>query len=157
MTGKKIEDNKMIYIEPIRIFEDSGAVIPQKAYYVPLDNVTNTKKQDLKTMVDESRYFSMFAPRQSGKTTFLERIYQELHQDPTYIVIFLCFQNLSDVSKKEFYREIEKELYSQLKNRLKEVDCEKCNMIESFLENHRLTNHLSFMELFEELNRLIVF
>ena len=157
MTGKKIQGNKMIYKKPIRIFEDSGAVIPQKAYYVPLDNVTNTKKQNLKTMIDQSRYFSMFAPRQSGKTTFLEGICKELHQDPTYIVIFLCFQNLSKVSKKEFYREIEKELYSQLKNRLKEVNCEKCNMIESFLENHRITNHLSFMELFEELNRVIEF
>jgi len=157
MTGKKLEANKMIYRKPVRIFEDSGSVIPKKAYYVRLDDVTNTKKQDLKTMVDESRYFSMFAPRQSGKTTFLERICKELHQDPTYIVIFLCFQNLSDVSKKEFYREIEKEFYTQLKNRLSEVDCEKCNMIESFLENHRLTNHLSFMELFEGLNRLLEF
>ena len=147
----------MIYKKPVRIFEDSGAVIPQKAYYVRLDNVTNTKKQDIKTMIDESRYFSMFAPRQSGKTTFLERICRELHQDPTYIVIFLCFQNLSKVSKKEFYREIEKEFYTQLKNRLNEVDCEKCDMIESFLDNHRLTNHLSFMELFEGLNRLIEF
>ncbi|UCH93612.1 MAG: AAA-like domain-containing protein, partial [Candidatus Aminicenantes bacterium] len=102
-------------------------------------------------------YFSMFAPRQSGKTTFLERICKELHEDPTYIVIFLCFQNLSEVSKQEFYREIEKELYTQLKNRLREVDCEKCDKIEHFLENHRLTNHLSFMDLLEELNRLIEF
>ncbi|UCH98302.1 MAG: AAA-like domain-containing protein [Candidatus Aminicenantes bacterium] len=157
MTGKKIEVDKMVYRKPVRIFEDSGAVIPKKAYYVRLDDVTNTKKQDLKTMVDESRYFSMFAPRQSGKTTFLERICQELHEDPTYIVIFLCFQNLSEVSKQEFYREIEKELYTQLKNRLREVDCEKCDKIEHFLENHRLTNHLSFMDLFEELNRVIEF
>jgi hypothetical protein len=157
MTGKKRKAQKMIYKKPVRIFEDSGAVIPQKAYYVRLDNVTNTKKQDIKTMIDESRYFSMFAPRQSGKTTFLERICRELHQAPTYIVIFLCFQNLSKVTKKEFYREIEKELYTQLKNRLREVGCEKCAVIESLLESHRLTNHLSFMELFEELNRVMEF
>lgn len=157
MTGKKKEANKTVYRKPKRIFEDSGAVIPKKAYYVHLNNVTNTKKQNFKTMVDQGRYFSMFAPRQSGKTTFLERICKELHQNPTYIIIFLCFQNLNKVTKREFYREIEKELYTQLKNRLREVDCEKCDIIENFLENHRLTNHLSFMELFEELNRIVEF
>jgi len=145
----------MTYRKPERIFEDSGSVIPKKAYYIRLSNVTNTKKQDLKTMVDEGRYFSMFAPRQSGKTTFLEGIYKELHIEPTYIVILLCFQNLNDVSKREFYREIEKELYTQLRNRLREVGCEKYEIIEPFLENLRLTNHLSFMELLEELNRVI--
>ncbi len=157
MTGKKIDANKRKYKKPERIFEDSGAVIPKKAYYIRLDNVTNTKKQDLKTMVDDGRYFSMFAPRQSGKTTFLERIALELHKEPTYIVIFLCFQDLNDVSKQEFYREIEKELYAQLRTRLRTVDCEKCDMIENLLDNHRLTNHLSFRELFEELNRIVEF
>jgi hypothetical protein len=155
MTGKKTEANRESYRKPERIFEDAGSVIPKKAYYVRLDHVTNTKKQDFKTMVDEGRYFSMFAPRQSGKTTFLEGILKELHQNSTYIVILLCFQNLNQVSKEEFYREIEKELYTQLKNRLREVGCEKYEIIGNFLENHRLTNHLSFMELFEELNRII--
>jgi hypothetical protein len=155
MTGKKTEVNRKPYRKPERIFEDSGSVIPKKAYYVHLDHVTNTKKQDFKTMVDEGRYFSMFSPRQSGKTTFLEGISKELHQESTYIVILLCFQNLNQVSKEEFYREIEKELYIQLKNRLREVGCEKYEIIGHFLENHRLSNHLSFMELFEELNRII--
>ncbi len=58
-------------------------------------------------MVDEGRYFSMFSPRQSGKTTFIEAISKELHQESTYIVILLCFQNLNQVSKEEFYREVE--------------------------------------------------
>ena len=157
MTGKKTDANKRVYKKPERIFEDSGAVVPKRAYYVYLDNVTNTRKQDLKTMVDGGRYFSMFAPRQSGKTTFLERIALELHSEPTYIAIFLCFQDLSNVSKQEFYREIEKELYTQLKNRLRAVDCEKCDIIEHLLDNHRITNHLSFRELFEELNRIVEF
>jgi len=157
MTGKKTDANKRVYKKPGRIFEDSGAVIPEEAYYVHLDNVTNTKKQDLKTMVDHGRYFSMFAPRQSGKTTFLERIALELHNEPTYIAIFLCFQNLTEVGKQEFYRSIEKELYTQLRNRLRAVGCKKCDIVESLLENHRLTNHLSFMELFEELNRIVEF
>jgi hypothetical protein len=60
----------MIYRKPERFFENSGTVDPEESYYVPLDNVTNTKNQDIKPMVDRGRYFSMFAPRQSGKTTY---------------------------------------------------------------------------------------
>jgi hypothetical protein len=157
MAGKKIPINKESYRQPVRIFEDSGSVVPKKAYYTRLDNVTNTKKQDFKTMVDQCRYFSMFAPRQSGKTTFLEGIAKELQKEANYIVILLCFQNLNNVTKQEFYREIEKELYSQLKNRLREVHCEKCHVVEEFLEKYHLTSHLSFMELFEELNRILEF
>jgi hypothetical protein len=157
MLKKAGSNNRMVYQKPKRIFEDSGTVNPEEAYYIPLDNVTNTKNQDLKTMVDRGRYFSIFAPRQSGKTTFLESICSHLHKEPTYIAILLCFQNLKEVEKKRFYKEIEKELYTGLKNRLREVNCEKCDVVERFLEKHHLTDHLSFMELFEELNRIIEF
>ncbi len=80
MTGKKV-DQPLAYQPPERIFEFSGSVHPEGAYYVPLENVTNTYKQDIKTMVDKGRYFSIFAPRQSGKTTLLAGIHRELHKD----------------------------------------------------------------------------
>ena len=63
----------MSYQPPKRRFEKSGFVDPETAYYVPLENVTNTDNEDMKTMVDHGRYFSIFAPRQSGKTTFFRR------------------------------------------------------------------------------------
>lgn len=148
---------KMIYKKPKRIFEDSGTVNPEESYYVPLDNVTNRKKQDIKTMVDRGRYFSIYAPRQSGKTTFLERIRGELQKDRAYVVILLSFQNFRNVDKTQFYGLIERELYDQLKTRLSEVKCEKTGPVDRFLENHHLTDHISFMLLFEELNRLIQF
>lgn len=148
---------KMIFKKPKRIFEDSGTVKPEEAYYVPLDNVTNRKKQDIKTMVDWGRYFSIFAPRQSGKTTFLEGIRDELHSDRTYIVILLSFQNYSNLDKTRFYELIEKELYEQLKSRLTEVKCEKTKEVAQLLGKHHLTDHISFMLLFEGLNRLIQF
>jgi hypothetical protein len=72
MSVREIDENKITYQKPRRIFENSGSVNTKEAYYVPLDNVTNTLNQDIKTMVDQGRYFSIFAPRQSGKTTFLK-------------------------------------------------------------------------------------
>ena len=79
----------------------------------------------MKTMVDMGRYFSIFAPRQSGKTTFLEEFCSQLHEDPTYIAIMLCFQDYSNLDITGFYSEIEQELYDQLTNRLKDIHCEK--------------------------------
>jgi hypothetical protein len=147
----------MIYRKPERFFENSGTVDPEESYYVPLDNVTNTKNQDIKPMVDRGRYFSMFAPRQSGKTTFLEEIISHLHNNPVYVVIKLSFQFCKNLDIPRFYELIEKELYSQLKNRLNQVKCEKNETVNQFLDSHHLTDHISLMTLFEELNRVIQF
>jgi hypothetical protein len=157
MLKKHGSNKKKMYRKPERFFEDSGTVNPEEAYYVPLDNVTNRKKQDIKTMVDRGRYFSIFAPRQSGKTTFFKRMCDELHKDRTYIGIILNFQKYEKLDKTQFYAQIEKKLYHQLRNRLKEVGCNKIEAVEHFLEGHRLTDHISFGLLFEELNQLIEF
>jgi len=50
---------------------------------------------------------------------------------------------------------LEKSLYSQLIDRLKEVKCEKLEAVQQFLHSHRLVDHISFGQLFEELNRII--
>lgn len=139
------------------MFEDSGTVNPKESYYVPLTNVTNTKNQDIKTMIDLGRYFSIFAPRQSGKTTFLKRMSSQLHQEPTYVCLLLTFEDYKNFDKTEFYSEIETDLYEQLIGRLKEVRCEKTETVEQFLKSHRLTNHSSFRQLFEKLNQIIQF
>jgi len=157
MNGKPIDINNKTYRKPKRFFEDSGTVNPESAYYVHLDNVSNTKKQDIKTMVDLGRYFSIFAPRQSGKTTFLEGLCEKLHRDPTYVAVLLSFQEYKKLDKSQFYSEIEKYLYSQLITRLKQVNCEKTEAVHQFLNQHHLTNNISFKSLFEELNRIIQF
>jgi hypothetical protein len=157
MTGKKMATNEVAYRKPERIFEDSGNVNPDEAYYIRLDNVTNTKKQDIKTMIDRGRYFSIFAPLQSGKTTFFKRICSQLQENPVYVPLILSFQDSKNLDKELFYELMEKELYGQLISRLSEVNCQKTNAVKQFLDNHRLTSHISFRLLFEELNRMIEF
>ncbi|MDQ1355413.1 MAG: hypothetical protein QG657_5723 [Acidobacteriota bacterium] len=145
------------YQKPKRFFEDSGAVNPISSYYVHLDNVANEKAQDIKTMVDRGRYFSIFAPRQSGKTTFIESLCDQLHQDPTYVAISLSFQEYKKLDSREFYAEIEKYLYGQLLTRLKQVNCDKTEAVQQFLDQHHLTNNISFKALFEGLNGILQF
>lgn len=156
MEKKTLRTDKKTYRKPERIFENSGSVNTEIAYYVHLNNVSNTMKQDLKTMVDLGRYFSIFSPRQSGKTTFFEGIREQLHQDPTYIAIILSFEKYSELDKPRFYQLIEGELYPQLLGRLEKVNCDKTGIVKDFLDSHRLTDHISFGLLFSELNRLIL-
>ncbi len=157
MTAKKNEKDGNAFCKPKRVFEKSGLVIPEMSYYVPLENVVNTDKQDIQTMIDLGRYFSIFAPRQSGKTTFLKETCKQLHKDPVYVAITLSFQDNAGLDKATFYSLIQRYLYSQLINRLKEVSCEKAEPVSRFLEGYRLTDHISFRLLFEELNQLIQF
>lgn len=104
----------MAYRKPKRFFEKSGSVDPASSYYVMLENVSNTDNQNIKTMMDRGRYFSIFAPRQSGKTTFVRRFFQYLHQDPTYVAVFLSFETYSNVAPGTFYAQVQKYLYQQL-------------------------------------------
>ncbi|MCK5508312.1 MAG: ATP-binding protein [Desulfobacterales bacterium] len=147
----------MNYRKPKRIFEKSGVVDPKASYYVSMENVTNMDNQDIKTMVDMGRYFSIFAPRQSGKTTFLKCFSSKLEKDPTYVSIFLSFQAYKNLDRQRFYRLIQKEIYQQLINRLNAVNCSKLDAIKACLDSHNLTDHISLSELFEELNRIIEF
>ncbi len=103
MTAKHTDTSKNRYRKPKRVFEKSGLVVPEMSYYVPLENVVNSDKQDIQTMIDRGRYFSIFAPRQSGKTTLLSETCAKLHEDPTYVAVLLSFQQYSDLNKTEFY------------------------------------------------------
>jgi len=145
------------YSKPKRIFEDSGTVDSKMSYHVELENVVNTKNQDIKTMVDMGRYFSIFAPRQSGKTTFFKGFSSKLEKDPAYVSIFLSFQAYKNVDRQRFYQLIQKEVYNQLINRLNAVNCSKRDAVKVCLDSHNLTDHISLSELFEELNRIIEF
>jgi len=157
MSEKPGNINQKPYRKPVRLFEKSGVVNPVLSYYVLLDNVYNSDKQDIKTMVDLGRYFSIFAPRQSGKTTFIEELCIQLHRDPTYVGVLLSFQEYKNLDKQEFYAEIEKYFYSQLITRLRQVNCEKTEAVQQFLNQHHLTNNVSFKALFEGLNDLLQF
>ncbi|MEA3417381.1 MAG: hypothetical protein U9R02_14775, partial [Thermodesulfobacteriota bacterium] len=147
----------MNYKKPKRYFEKSGVVDSGASYYVLLENVTNMDNQDIKTMVDVGRYFSIFALRQSGKTTFFEGFCHELEKDTSYVAILLSFQRYKNLDKPRFYQLIQKDLYNQLMNRLNAVSCRKLDAIRAYLDSHNLTDHISFSELFEELNHIIEF
>jgi hypothetical protein len=145
----------MNYKKPKRMFEDAGLVDPRSAYHVDLERVVNTKNQDLKTMVDRGRYFSIFAPRQSGKTTFFEGFCADIKKDPAYVPLLLSFQDSRRLDKATFYGLIQEAICEQLLERLEEIHCENLVVVRDLLSTHYISDHISFRKLFEELNRLL--
>jgi len=145
----------MNYQPPKRRFECTGFVNPEDAYYVPFENVTNTNNDNMKTMVDKGRYFSIFAPRQSGKTTFFKRFSGELEENPDYIFILMSFENCGDFSRQNFYNYIQNKLYNQLLNRLESVRCKQFEAVKKNLLIHELKDSFTFYMLFDKLNRVI--
>lgn len=143
------------YNKPKRYFEKSGVVDPKASYYVPLENVTNMDNQDIKTMVDLGRYFSIFAPRQSGKTTFFEGFCSELEKDPAYISILLSFQDYKGLDRSKFYSLIQEGTNEQLLQRLEEVRCDSLDATRTLLSTQDVIDHISFRKLFQALNQTI--
>jgi hypothetical protein len=150
-----IKEFKLNYIPPQRIFEDTGYVDPQKSYHVHIENVVNRHNQDLKTMVDHGRYFSIFAPRQSGKTTFFRTFAKDLETNPEYIFILMSFENCVDYDLTLFYQTIQDALYDQLIHRLTSIKCHQLETVRQFIVNHELMNSYSFYKLFSQLNKII--
>ncbi len=155
MAVKEVNLKDKKYRKPKRFFEKKGLVVPGVSYYVPLENVVNEDNEDIWSMIDRGRYFSIFAPRQSGKTTFFKETCRQLHKDATYVAITLSFQDNKSLEKKRFYELIERYLYQQLIDRLTEVKCEKIAEVKGFLSHNRLIDHISFRLLFEDLNQII--
>jgi hypothetical protein len=143
------------YQKPKRTFEKSGLVIPDQSFHVYLDNVTNTDNEDIRTMIDKGRYFTIFAPRQSGKTTFFYNFCRSLESDPLYIPILLSFQTCQNLSGTEFYENIHTNIKEQTTDRLKKLNCNELDDVIKCFSDFMITNHNSFYKLFKNLNNII--
>ena len=145
----------MNYQPPKRRFESKSYVNPKTAYYVPLEIVTHTYDNDIKTLVDRGQNFSVFAPVGSGKTTFFRSFAKSLEADPEYIFLFMSFENCKNYDSKRFYQTIQDALYDQLIHRLEAKHCLQLEAVRQFIENHELEDNATFHTLMDQLNRII--
>jgi hypothetical protein len=63
--------------------------------------------------VRKGRYFTLFAPRQSGKTTYFQLLLETLKTE-NFIPIWISFENLKTVSRESFYQELNNQLHQEL-------------------------------------------
>lgn len=83
----------------LREFNTSGICYPQKHYYVSrTEEIHKTLKG-----VESGKYFTLFASRQMGKTTFVHELVQ--HLDPQeYCPVVISFETMVDLSEEDFYQ-----------------------------------------------------
>jgi len=95
----------------MRYFNTSGPCDPSKHYTVMREALLATGKR----MVEQGRYFTIFAPRQSGKTTYFRLLSERIAEDGHYLPVWISIEGLKTLDRPQFYRALEHRLRSQLK------------------------------------------
>ena len=136
----------------MRSFGTQGRVYPDEHYIVPrTDEIT-----DFIRRVKAGKYIVLFAPRQTGKTTFFQFALSALvAEDPTYFPIQLDFQDLRNVSPATFYEELYYMIREQIEVVFEQREVLPSEALARFLENTQLTNHRSMTRFFKQLQSLL--
>jgi hypothetical protein len=93
----------------MRYFNTSGPCRPAEHYTVFRNALLEKGRRE----VERGRYFTIFAPRQAGKTTYFQLLIERLGND-AYTPIWVSFENLSGVTKELFYRDLNLQLRQEL-------------------------------------------
>ncbi len=93
----------------MREFNTSGPNIPKQHYTIER---TPLIKQGLK-LVEKSRYFTIWAPRQTGKSTYFRQLAEELKKQ-NYKVAHINFENYKNASLKSFLSSLTRHIREKL-------------------------------------------
>lgn len=135
----------------MRKFNYTGPVYPDEHYIVARDEIFYSFKE----MVNEGKYFTIFAPRQMGKTTFLKQTIFRLNEDSYYIGVNIDFERFRSYEIKEFYENFVSDFTESVLHRLEEVKCQKLDEISNLLRTTQVTNHGGFYNLIKKLGNII--
>ncbi len=92
----------------MREFNTTGPCDPALHYTVMREALMLEGQKKVK----KGRFFTLFAPRQAGKTTFFKLLLNELEKD--FTTVWISFENLKTVSKEEFYQALNHKLHRGL-------------------------------------------
>lgn len=138
--------------KPRRAFETRGPVDPSRHYVVP----RTAEVADLTGRIKDGRYIVIFAPRQTGKTTFFRWTLEKLADaDETYFPIQLDFQPFKEYSVEIFYSELHRDIQKSI---IQEFDRRQSAIapdLQHFLDNYQLTEQRFLEPFLEELNKLL--
>jgi len=82
----------------MRYFNTYGPVNAREHYVVPRSALV----ADLVEQIERGAYFTIYAPRQMGKTTLLRRLRDVLRERPGYLPVALSFQLFESWPGKSF-------------------------------------------------------
>ena len=141
----------------MRRFWTQGPVNAQEHYVVSRsDEITDFIKR-----VDEGRYVVLFAPRQTGKTTFFQDALAAMiadsitEQAADYFPIQLNFDVYKNTSVADFYDNLYQDIREEIEHLFQRRGVTPSEALIQFLERTTLTNHHAMRRFFRHLDRLL--
>ena len=136
----------------MRRFGTQGPVNPQQHYVVPR---TEELAEFIKR-VKEGRYIVIFAPRQTGKTTFFYAAMDILAaEEPTYLPIHLDFEAYKNLTPSDFYSNLTEDIREEIENLYRKRGAVPSEALKDFLENTTLTDNVSMLRGFQALGKVL--
>ncbi len=136
----------------MRRFWTQGRVYPNQHYVVS----RSKEISDFLTRVKEGRYIVLFAPRQTGKTTFFRMALDTLATELSiYFPIQLNFEMYKNLSPADFYEDFCKRVRKEIEQVFEKRGHVPSDELTQFLENAKMTNHISMIEFFEQLSSVL--
>ncbi len=132
----------------MRAFSTYGPVNPQDHYVVS----RTEELADFIKRVKLGRYIVIFAPRQTGKTTFFQWALDALAADTgeTYFPIEVNFEIYEDYTASDFYPSLYQSIYEEIKCVFEKRGHVPSETLSQFLDNTKLTDHVEMLRFFQQ-------
>ena len=135
-----------------KYFETRGPVDPAVHYVV-------SRPVELSALIHRiklGRYLVIFAPRQTGKTTFFRAALKTLLvAEPNYCPIELNFQVYKNVAPDAFYAHFCETVRESIENVFRNRQAAMPATLHRFLAVSKITDHLSMLDFFKRLERVL--
>ena len=132
----------------MRRFGTEGRLYLEDNYIVPRTEET----ADFIDRVKQGKYIVLFAPRQTGKTTFFRLALDTLTTaDPTYFPIQLNFEEYENSVPADFYRCFYNDIREEIEEVLQRQEEGPPEVLLHFLDNVEINDHISMRRFFSKL------
>ncbi len=133
-------------------FGTQGPVYPEKHYVVS----RATELDDFITRIKDGRYIVIFAPRQTGKTTFFRNALEEIaDSEPTHFPISLNFEEYNDCSLSVFYENLYYDICDEVESVLGKRDVLATDSFRLFMDDTTITDNLTLRRFFGKLGEYL--
>lgn len=135
----------------MRYFNTHGPVNENEHYVVSRKELVT----DLVAQISQGKYFTIFAPRQMGKTTLLRSLRDLLQEQPEFIPVTLSFQRFEDWAVDEFMAEFGRLLARRIMTGVRNKFPTEVDAVMAVAASHPPQSFAGFWIFFDELHEQI--
>ena len=136
----------------MREFGTQGPVNSKDHYVVS----RSEELTDYINRVKHGRYIVLFAPRQSGKTTFFKEVLKVLAKDESaYFPIQLNFEDYKHRAPDAFYTDIFEDIREEIETVFESHGITPSQRLMQFLDDTNISDHVAMRRFFRQLSRLL--